>query len=125
MNHKRSIARAMLVLAVIMTVGAVAQTPANASTSRCYVKWPSTSCKTATMRASSSHDIYYSMCAPRGGRTPADWQVKDAANGFIVGQGHINPGTCVDGHIPGLYGSYWGWVFNTRDTAIAYISNQQ
>jgi hypothetical protein len=71
------------------------------------------------MRASSSHTIFYTMCAPRGARVYADWQVKDADNGAIVGQGRINAGTCATGHIPGLYGSYWGWVFNTRDTAMA------
>jgi hypothetical protein len=88
------------------------------------VKWPSTSCKTGTMPSNrTDHTIFYNMCSSAHA---TDWQVKDAANGVIVGQGHIEPGgNCVTGHIRGLYGSYWGWVFNTRTSAIAYISNEQ
>jgi hypothetical protein len=109
---------------VLFGVGVVAS-PASAASSKCTVKWPSTSCKTSTMRANGTyHRIWYNMCAT-GASSGADWQIKDADNGVIVGQGHLAPRQCVDGYINGLYGAYWGWVFNARHGAFAMIANDR
>ena len=62
------------------------------------------------------------MCAAPGHY--ADWQIKDADNGVIVGQGRVQNGVCDHNTIRGLYGAYWGWVFNTRRYASAYLDNQ-
>jgi hypothetical protein len=91
--------------------------------STCYVtSFLVTSCKTATIHANTTyHDLYYQACAASSHY--ADWQVKDASNGVIVGQGRVDAGQCRSGYIRGLYGSYWGWVFNTRRYANMTISD--
>jgi hypothetical protein len=61
------------------------------------------------------------MCAPTGHY--ADWQIKDADNGVIVAQGRVNAKVCIHGSVSGLFGAYWGWVFNTRNHATASIDN--
>jgi hypothetical protein len=121
---RRSVGRVVAALSVVVAVLVVNPGAAHASTSRCIVKWPSTSCKTATIPSNrTDHTIFYNMCSSAH---YADWQIKDASNGVIVGQGRVPAGgICVTGHIRGLYGSYWGWVFNTRTSSIAYISNEQ
>jgi len=141
MHLRRAVARGVLVLAAAValttvSIPAVAQVaaplpaaaPSPASTdtldaySTCYVTNWITSCKTATIRANSYyHDIYYQACASSSHY--ADWQVEDANNGVIVGQGRVAAGTCRSGYIGGLYGSYWGWVFNTRPYSSMTISD--
>jgi hypothetical protein len=94
---------------------------APSTVSSCTVGWPSTSCKTGTIGVTSDHEIFYYVCpAPDH---YADWQIKDAGNDVIVGQGRVSDGTCVSGFIHGLFGTYWGWVFNTRGGAYISISN--
>ena len=94
-----------------------------AASGYCTVRlWGTTSCKTETIRANLTyHTINVRACAPDGHY--ADWQVKDANNGVIVGQGRAAAGSCSSRTIGGLYGSYWGWVFNTRTGASMYINN--
>ena len=81
----------------------------------------STSCKTGTIHAPSDHKLNYHMCAAPNHY--ADWQIKDANNGHIVAQGRVQPKVCVTDTVSGLFGDYWGWVFNTRDNASAEIDN--
>jgi hypothetical protein len=116
---------ACLVVSGIATQVAPATASASAPTSSsCKVKWPSTSCKTKIVWANlNDHSLLYSMCAPYSHY--ADWQVKDANNGAIVAQGRAQPATCNTGRIYGLHAAYWGWVFNTRDTATAFIANDR
>lgn len=139
-----TIGRAVLVLAVVaalvaVTTGAatatptasvspasMAQTPRDgsrtlATATACRVVWPNTSCKTSTIPSSIFKTIHYRMCA--ASNHYADWQVKDASNGNIVRQGRVEAPFCTGGDIGGLYGKYWGWVFNTRAGATAYIDN--
>jgi hypothetical protein len=124
MKGSKGLGRAMLVLVMILFGLGFAAAPASASSSKCTVKWPSTSCKTGTMRSNGTyHRIFYNMCASYYHYT--DWQVKDADNGVIVGQGRVAAGQCTVGYINGLYGAYWGWVFNARDPALAYIANDR
>ena len=94
-----------------------------AASGYCTVRfWGTTSCKTETIRANLTyHTINVRACAPDGHY--ADWQVKDANNGVIVGQGRVPAGACNSRYIFGLYGSYWGWVFNTRRGASMYLDN--
>ena len=94
-----------------------------AASGYCTVRlWGTTSCKTETIRANPTyHTINVRACAPDSHY--ADWQVKDANNGVIVGQGRAAAGSCSSRTIGGLYGSYWGWVFNTRTGASMYINN--
>ena len=118
-------ARVVGLATALATTGAIALAPAaSASSSSCSVKWPSTSCKTSPVWANfNDHSLLYSMCAPFD--FYADWQVKDANNGFIVAQGRAKAGTCSTGRIYGLHAAYWGWVFNTRDTAKAFLANDR
>jgi hypothetical protein len=137
---RMAIRRGMLILAAVVTLTAVPVGIASAShtsshnptdatpfylTSKCTVKShplvPSTSCKTGTIPHSANRDIHYSMCAAP--HHYADWQIKDAANGHIVAQGRVNDGVCTNDVVKGLFGNYWGWVFNTRDGASASIAN--
>ena len=117
---------------VVATTGVASATPAHstaqaitpkAASGYCTVRlWGTTSCKTETIRANLTyHTINVRACAPDGHY--ADWQVKDANNGVIVGQGRAAAGSCSSRTIGGLYGSYWGWVFNTRTGASMYINN--
>jgi hypothetical protein len=116
---------------VVATTGPASDTPApsaaptttRAATGYCTVRlWGTTSCKTETIRANPTyHTINVRACAPASHY--ADWQVKDANNGVIVGQGRAAAGSCSSRTIGGLYGSYWGWVFNTRTGASMYINN--
>jgi hypothetical protein len=131
MKFRLAIGGAALMLAA--TVALVAGTTGTASaasgvtpaynSSTCSVIWPSTSCKTGTIRSNgATHRIYFSACAAPDHY--ADWQVKDADNGVIVGQGRLQAGVCDFALISGLYGAYWGWVFNTRGGASAHIDNR-
>jgi hypothetical protein len=43
--------------------------------------------------------------------------------GAIVAQGRVQAKVCTHNIVHGLYGNYWGWVFNTRDNASAEIDN--
>jgi hypothetical protein len=116
---------------VVATTGPASATPAasaapptaRAASGYCTVRvWGTTSCKTETIRANSTYrTINVRACAPDNHY--ADWQVKDASNGVIVGQGRAAAGSCSSRTIGGLYGSYWGWVFNTRTGASMYINN--
>jgi hypothetical protein len=130
------IVRLVLVVAVaaplvVATTHAAHATPAPAaaaitgrvSSAHCVVGTPgTTSCKTGRIPANASgHYIWLQACAPDGHY--ADWQVKDANNGVIVGQGRVPAGACNSRYIFGLYGSYWGWVFNTRRGASMYLDN--
>ena len=131
------IVRLVLVVAVaaplvVATTHAAHATPAppaapaitlRVSSAHCVVGTPgTTSCKTRSIPANASgHHIWLQACAPDGHY--ADWQVKDANNGVIVGQGRAAAGSCSSRTIGGLYGSYWGWVFNTRTGASMYINN--
>jgi hypothetical protein len=137
---RMAIRRGMIVLAAVVTLTAVPVGIANAAntsshnpmtvtpfylTSKCTVKSgilrPSTSCKTGTIPASAARDLHYTMCAAP--HHYADWQIKDAGNGHIVAQGRVNDGVCTTDVVHGLFGDYWGWVFNTRDGASASIAN--
>jgi hypothetical protein len=131
------IVRLVLVIAVaaplvVATTHAAHATPApraapaitpRVSSAHCVVGTPgTTSCKTRSIPANASgHHIWVQACAPDGHY--ADWQVKDAYNLRIVGQGRVPAGTCNSRYIFGLYGSYWGWVFNTRRGASMYLDN--
>jgi hypothetical protein len=131
------IVRLVLVVAVaaplvVATTHAAHATPAppaapaitlRVSSAHCVVGTPgTTSCKTRSIPANASgHHIWLQACAPDGHY--ADWQVKDANNGVIVGQGRVPAGGCNSRYIFGLYGSYWGWVFNTRRGASMYLDN--
>jgi hypothetical protein len=116
---------------VVATTGAASATPAHAAapattmaaTTYCSVRiWGTTSCRTGTIPANPTyHTINVRVCAPE--THYADWQVKDANNGVIVGQSRVAAGSCFSRTIGGLYGSYWGWVFNTRTGASIYLSN--
>ena len=116
---------------VVATTGPASATPApsaapattRAATGYCTVRlWGTTSCKTETIRANPTYrTINVRACAPASHY--ADWQVKDANNGVIVGQGRVPAGGCNSRYIFGLYGSYWGWVFNTRRGASMYLDN--
>ena len=124
MKLRALIGRGVLVLVMILFGVGFTAGPAMASSSKCTVKWPNTSCKTSTMRSNGTyHRIWYNFCASR--YHFADWQVKDADNGVIVGQAHLEAGQCATGYIYGLYGAYWGWVFNGRDPAFAMIANDR
>jgi hypothetical protein len=102
-------------------VGAVTDSLGEETT--CGVKSPWTSCKTATIHSNSEHRLSWFACAASGHY--ADWQIKDADNGVIVAQGHLEAGWCLGNRIGGLYGRYWAWIFNTRGGAwIAIDSNQ-
>jgi hypothetical protein len=143
-QRRMTIGRGVLVLAVLATLaaattGAATATPADsaplasttqsprdgprtlATATACRVVWPYTSCKTGTIPSSIFRTIHYRMCA--ASNHYADWQVKDASNGYIVRQGRVEAPFCTGGDIGGLYGKYWGWVFNTRAGATAYIDN--
>ncbi len=122
-NMKR--AGIAVIVATVTTVGVVTEASAsNATSSSCSVKWPSTSCKTATIWANlNDHTIFYNMCASSAHY--ADWQIKDANSGAIVAQGRAQAHTCATGRVYGLHAAYWGWVFNARDTARAFIANDR
>jgi hypothetical protein len=98
-------------------------TPLGAAQVFCQVPSWNTSCKTKVIAANPyQHRITYQMCAAVGHY--ADWQIKDQDTGVIVGQGREPAGQCTGEHyITGLYGSYWGWVFNTRAGANAFLTN--
>ena len=130
------IVRLVLVVAVaaplvVATTHAANATPAppaapaitRVSSAHCVVGTPgTTSCKTRSIPANASgHHIWLQACAPDNHY--ADWQVKDAYNLRIVGQGRVPAGACNSRYIFGLYGSYWGWVFNTRRGASMYLDN--
>jgi hypothetical protein len=137
MNSRPLIGRGVLVLfaavtLIAVTIGGASAAPArkpggtlSIESTSCTVQstiFSITSCKTGIIHANGYwHRINYRMCAARGHY--ADWQVKDAHNGVIVGQGRVNAAVCTSGSIHGLYGDYWSWVFNTRDGASAYIDN--
>jgi hypothetical protein len=82
-----------------------------------------TSCKTAVIPVLPSYfEIFYNFCAAPAHY--ADYQIKDQDTGVIVKQGRVPAGGCTGlSHVGGLYGAYWGWVFNTRIGASAYLSN--
>jgi hypothetical protein len=81
-----------------------------------------TSCKTGTIRSNGvGHYINYEFCSSTV--HSADWQVKDADNGYIVRQGHLGSNACTSGRVNGLYGAYYGFIFHTLFDAFAYIDN--
>jgi hypothetical protein len=114
-------AKFLLVLAIVLaSVGIVSGTASASTTSSCNVRALTTSCKTGTLRVSSLHEVDATMCGADGHY--ADWQVKDADNGNIVAQGRVGPLDCATPRITGLFGRYYGWVFNTRSGAFASIT---
>lgn len=112
----------LLVLGAVLVPFGLAAPASAAASKSCSVRSPTTSCKAGNVRANSLHQINYSMCTSASHYT--DWQVKDADNGTILRQGRLQPPfDCASGTISGLYGQYYGWVFNTRSGASASIWN--
>jgi hypothetical protein len=88
----------------------------------CSVGSFTTSCKVGTIQSNrTAFYLYVRVCA--AANHYADWQVKDAMNNDIVGQGRVASGSCMGRQINNLYRIYWGWVFNTRRGASMYVSN--
>jgi hypothetical protein len=130
MKLQRPIGRRLLVVAAVVMVMATAH-PATAApaapatttadSTSCSVGYLVTSCKTGTIQSNrSAYYLYIRVCA--AANHYADWQVKDAMNSDIVGQGRVAEGSCMGRIISDLYRVYWGWVFNTRRGASIYIS---
>jgi hypothetical protein len=139
MKLQRPIGRRLLVVAAMVMAMAAAH-PATAATAApaapagqavpatitadstsCSVGYLATSCKTGTIQSNrSAYYLYVRVCAAPNHY--ADWQVKDALNSDIVGQGRVAAGSCMGRIISDLYRVYWGWVFNTRRGASIYIS---
>jgi hypothetical protein len=133
MKLQRPIGRRLLVVAAMVMAMATAH-PATAApagqavpatitadSTSCSVGSLVTSCKTGTIQSNrSAYYLYVRVCAAPNHY--ADWQVKDALNSDIVGQGRVAAGSCMGRIISDLYRVYWGWVFNTRRGASIYIS---
>lgn len=133
MKLQRPIGRRLLIVAAVVMVMATAH-PASAApvepaapvttkadSTSCSVGYLVTSCKTATVQSNrSAYYLYVRVCA--AANHYADWQIKDAMNSDIVGQGRVAAGSCMGRIISHLYRVYWGWVFNTRRGASIYIS---
>jgi hypothetical protein len=121
MKIGRAVGRAVVTIVSVFAMLGLTANAASASSTMCKVGYLITSCKTGTVPASAYHTIYYRMCA--ASKHYADWQVKDATNGVIVAQGRVPDGFCYSNNIYGVYAKYWGWVFNTRAGASAYLDN--
>jgi hypothetical protein len=126
MKLKMAVSRGLLVLVAavglaVATTSAASASPPNDET-HCFVSSGITSCWTHVIHANNTyHKIHYEACSPE--KWTADWQIKDASNGVIVKQGHLNWKSCVVGNVYGLYGNYHAWIFNTRSGAQILINN--
>jgi len=93
-------------------------------TASCTVAPITTSCHSGAIRSNGNgHYINYVI-----GSSPVrgtDWQVKDHDNGVIVRQGHLGVNSAdTSGRIPGLFGAYFVFVFNTTFDAFGGIDNR-
>ncbi|MFF0249925.1 hypothetical protein [Streptosporangium sandarakinum] len=110
------------VLAGLLTASTLWTGTAQAATSaNCVVNAGNSGCTTATIPASSAHEIHFYaeggfFCAQ------ADIQIIDAGNKVVVYHRHIGAGT-VSGTVGGLYGSYYLRVYWSCGGASGKISN--
>lgn len=112
-----ALATASLAAASVLWAGtAQASTEAN-----CVVNAGSSGCTTATIPASSAHEIAYYV---EGGFfcAQADFQIIDAGNKAVVYHRHVGAGT-VGGTVKGLYGSYYLRIYWSCGGASGKIHN--
>lgn len=118
MDWKKPLVLATSLAAVSMLWAGTAQASTEAN---CSVSLGNSGCNTATIPASSAHEIKYYV---EGGFfcAQADFQVIDAGNKVVVYSRHVGSGT-VGGTIGGLYGSYYLRIYHSCGGASGAIHN--